>query len=59
MTAGSTWETVTTNVNLKDKLSFLQFIDASTGWALASDSSGHATLYQTSDGGSSWNILVP
>lgn len=57
--AGSTWEMVTPNVNLKDNLNFLQFIGASTGWALASDSSGHDTLYRTTDGGASWTILVP
>jgi photosystem II stability/assembly factor-like uncharacterized protein len=36
-----------------------QFVNATTGWALTGDASNHHSLYKTSDGGSTWNILVP
>jgi photosystem II stability/assembly factor-like uncharacterized protein len=57
--AGTTWSTVTPNVNLMDKMGYFQFIGSSTGWALTSDSSDHHMLYKTTDGGVTWNVLIP
>jgi photosystem II stability/assembly factor-like uncharacterized protein len=57
--AGISWSSVTPNINIKDSMVSMQFVDASTGWVLTSDASSHRTLYQTSDGGATWNILIP
>jgi len=57
--AGASWSTVTPNVNIKDNMVSMQFVNATTGWALTSDISSHYSLYKTSDGGSTWNILIP
>lgn len=57
--AGSTWSQVKPDINLKDMLAGFQFVDADTGWALATDSQGHLTLYTTRDGGMTWTILIP
>jgi photosystem II stability/assembly factor-like uncharacterized protein len=55
---GQTWTTITPNVNLSDTLSQFQFVDAQTGWATASDASGHASLYKTTDGGHTWSAQI-
>ena len=57
--AGASWSTVTPNVNIKDSLASMQFVNASTGWAVTSDANNHRTLYKTIDGGSTWTILIP
>jgi photosystem II stability/assembly factor-like uncharacterized protein len=57
--AGASWSTVTPNVNIKDNMVSMLFVNATTGWALTSDLSSHYSLYKTSDGGSTWNILIP
>ena len=36
-----------------------QFVDPTTGWAVTSDASSHYTLYKTTDGGATWNVLIP
>jgi photosystem II stability/assembly factor-like uncharacterized protein len=56
---GWTWSTITPNVNIKDNMLSMQFVNATTGWALTSDASSHHTLYKTSDGGITWNVLIP
>ena len=56
---GLTWTTITPNVNIKDNLVSIQFVNATTGWALTSDASSHHALYQTTDGGATWNTLTP
>ena len=56
---GTSWTTITTNVNLKDILLSFKFVDTSTGWAISADASSHYTLYKTTDGGATWNVLVP
>jgi photosystem II stability/assembly factor-like uncharacterized protein len=57
--AGATWSSVTTNINIKDTMDFMQFINAMTGWALSADANGHTKLYKTVDGGATWNVLIP
>ncbi len=57
--AGATWTDVTTNVNFPDTLLTFQFVDATTGWALTGDATPHYTFYKTTDGGATWNVLIP
>jgi photosystem II stability/assembly factor-like uncharacterized protein len=57
--AGASWSTVTPNVNIKDNMVSMQFVNATTGWALTSDSSSHRTLYKTTDGGKTWATILP
>jgi photosystem II stability/assembly factor-like uncharacterized protein len=57
--AGATWSTVTPNINVKDNMVSMQFVNATTGWTLTSDASNHHTLYKTFDGGATWTVLIP
>ena len=57
--AGASWSTVTPNVNIKDNMVSMQFVNATTGWALTSDVSYHRMLYKTTDSGATWNVLIP
>jgi len=57
--AGASWSTVTPNVNIKDNLVSMQFINGTTGWALTSDVNSHRMLYKTVDGGATWTVLIP
>ena len=57
--AGASWSTVTPNVNIKDNMVSMQFINASTGWALTSDATNHRMLYKSVDGGATWTVLIP
>lgn len=56
---GNSWSSISPDVNLKDTLVSIQFVNANTGWVLTSDASSHHRLYQTTDGGATWNILIP
>jgi photosystem II stability/assembly factor-like uncharacterized protein len=57
--AGASWTTVTPNINIQDNLVSMQFINASTGWALTSDANSHRMLYKSVDGGATWTVLIP
>ena len=57
--AGASWSTVTPNINIKDNMDSLQFVNATTGWALTADGNGHCMLYKTADGGAGWTALIP
>ncbi len=57
--SGSTWSTVTPNIDIHDAMASFQFVDASTGWALTEDASSHHSLYKTTDGGSTWKAVLP
>ncbi len=57
--AGATWLTITPNVNIQDNMVSFQFVNAATGWALTSDVNYHRSLYRTTDGGETWNVLIP
>ena len=37
----------------------MQFVNATTGWALTSDANSHRMLYKTVDGGATWTVLIP
>ncbi len=56
--SGHSWKTVAPNVDLSDTLAQFQFVDARTGWAVANDASGHASLYKTTDGGQTWTAQI-
>lgn len=56
---GLTWETRTTDVDLRDQLAAFQFTDAQYGWALTVNADGHRSFYRTTDGGAHWTALIP
>lgn len=56
---GTSWSTITPNVNVADTLMEFVFVDASNGWMLTGDAANHHSLYRTSDGGTTWNALIP
>ncbi len=57
--SGFTWSSVNTNVNFPNELVSFQFVDPTTGWAVTSDANSQYKLYQTTNGGASWNVIVP
>jgi photosystem II stability/assembly factor-like uncharacterized protein len=57
--SGLSWSTVSPNIVVTDTLSNFQFVSATTGWALTSDASYHAIFYKTTDGGTTWTVLIP
>jgi photosystem II stability/assembly factor-like uncharacterized protein len=56
--SGQTWTVLHPNMDLSINLIQLQFGDAQNGWAVTSDTNGHTSLYKTTDGGQTWNVLV-
>jgi photosystem II stability/assembly factor-like uncharacterized protein len=42
-----------------ETLMTIDFVNASTGWALTGDASSHYSLYKTLDGGATWTALIP
>ncbi len=56
---GASWSTVTPNVNIKSNMVSMQFINATTGWALTTDANNHSMLYKSVDGGVTWAVLIP
>lgn len=57
--SGQIWDRVATNVNVTDTFSSYQFTDPVNGWMLTGDATGHTTFYKTSDGGATWNVIIP
>ncbi len=57
--AGATWSTITPNVDIKDSMVSMQFVNATLGWVLTSDASSHRMLYKTTDGGQTWVKILP
>jgi len=56
--SGATWGTVSPDIQVKDGLVSFQFVNATTGWALVSDTAGHYSLYRTADGGATWTAPI-
>jgi photosystem II stability/assembly factor-like uncharacterized protein len=56
---GVSWYQNNPNIDFSNSLRRMQFVDVSTGFILAVDSSDHATLYRTQDSGVSWTVLIP
>jgi photosystem II stability/assembly factor-like uncharacterized protein len=57
--SGATWNLVNTNINVTDTLMTIDFVNATTGWALTGDATPHYALYKTTDGGATWTALIP
>jgi photosystem II stability/assembly factor-like uncharacterized protein len=57
--SGLTWDRITTNVDVGASLLHFQFVDVNNGWMLTSDDSAHRAFYRTTDGGVTWNVLIP
>ncbi|MBM3152009.1 MAG: hypothetical protein FJZ96_07385 [Chloroflexi bacterium] len=57
--SGQTWQTIQTNLDISAMLVGMQFVDESTGWALASPDGAQTSLYKTTDGGATWSLLLP
>jgi photosystem II stability/assembly factor-like uncharacterized protein len=55
--AGTSWQQVTPNVNFGDSVRDMDFVSTSTGWLVDVDDIGNLALYQTVDGGVTWNAL--
>ena len=56
---GVTWSSVSANINVSSMMVSLRFVNATTGWVLTADASNHHMLYRTTDGGATWNVLIP
>jgi photosystem II stability/assembly factor-like uncharacterized protein len=56
---GASWSTITPNIDIKDNMVSMQFVNATTGWVLTSDTSSHRSLYRTTDGGNIWKSIIP
>jgi photosystem II stability/assembly factor-like uncharacterized protein len=57
MDGGMTWLTIHPNINIKDNLVQLDFVNSVWGWALAMNPDGSNTLYTTNDAGITWQPL--
>ncbi|MEW5938224.1 MAG: hypothetical protein AB1750_01065 [Chloroflexota bacterium] len=56
--AGATWGAVQPAMDFTDILDSIQFISATTGWALVNETGADPALYFTTDGGVNWTLLV-
>lgn len=56
---GRTWEQGSSRLVPVDQLVQVQVVPSGTAWALTRDDDGRAQLYRTSDGGYTWNALLP
>jgi hypothetical protein len=56
---GRTWEQGSSRLVPVDQLVQVQVVPSGTAWALTRDDDGRAQLYRTSDGGNTWNALLP
>jgi photosystem II stability/assembly factor-like uncharacterized protein len=52
-----TWTTVTPDVTFGDSFSGMDFVSPTVGFVITDDASGNRNLYNTTDGGATWNIL--
>ena len=51
------WSSITPAIALQGKIQQLDFINQKTGWAISMDTKENMHLYQTLDGGKTWNQL--
>ncbi|RME87770.1 MAG: hypothetical protein D6770_08570 [Anaerolineae bacterium] len=54
-----TWSAVTPNIFFGDTFIGMDFVNSKTGWVLSRDTSEQTILYKTTDGGATWEPLVP
>jgi photosystem II stability/assembly factor-like uncharacterized protein len=57
--AGQTWGAVTPNEDFNASLSSFQFASPLIGWALTTNEASDPSLYKTTDGGTTWTLLIP
>lgn len=56
---GFTWNQIPPNIEVKDILMKIDFIDANNGWLLTGDANNQHSLYKTNDGGVTWMTVIP
>ena len=54
---GQTWTQIAPNIDLGPSLLQLEFVNASTGWAISAAEDGQRHLYKSTDGGATWTRL--
>ncbi len=52
-----TWTVVTPDVAFGENFAGMDFISPTTGFVLTNDATSRRTLYKTTDGGATWNVL--
>jgi photosystem II stability/assembly factor-like uncharacterized protein len=57
--AGRTFNTLTPDVKFGDTVIDMSFADSKIGWIVTADLNNERALYKTTDGGSTWTVLVP
>jgi photosystem II stability/assembly factor-like uncharacterized protein len=55
--SGSSWATITPDVNFGDDFRELDFVSTSTGWVRQQHADESTSLYRTMDGGTHWTLL--
>ncbi len=55
--AAKTWTTVTPDVAFGENFAGMDFVSPATGFVLTNDATSTRTLYKTTDGGATWNVL--
>lgn len=55
--AGASWITITPNINFGEAFRGLDFVSATTGWAIQTPINGSTPLYRTLDGGYTWTLV--
>jgi len=56
--SGASWTQVASNINFGDNIPSMDFVSATTGWAIQNSGDGTTPLYRTSDGGKTWILLT-
>ena len=58
--AAQSWNVVSPDVLFGDTFAMMDFVDLNTGWVITIDpTTNHRSLYQTGDGGATWQPIVP
>lgn len=58
--AAQTWNAISPNIAFGEMFAGMDFVNPSTGWVLTLDpTTNHSSLYRTTDGGSTWSVVIP
>lgn len=57
--AGQSWSSITPGEDFTAMLSSFQFMNPQTGWVLTTNEASDPSFYRTTDGGSTWTLLIP
>jgi photosystem II stability/assembly factor-like uncharacterized protein len=58
--AADTWNIVSPDIVFGDTFAWMDFVNPSGGWVLTLDpTTNHSSLYRTTDGGSTWSVVIP